>query len=156
MVLQDVVVVGYGVQKKSVVTAAISSITSENLKQQSHDRIDAVLQGMTSGVYVTQASGAPMLPPKSASAVGTINSSNPLYIVDGLAISGGIDYLNPNDIERIRCSRTQPPALSTAPAPPAVSSWSPPRRAWPARPGGIRRLLRLAKSLAETPGAQRH
>lgn len=102
MVLQDVVVVGYGVQKKSVVTAAISSITSENLKQQSHDRIDAVLQGMTSGVYVTQASGAPDASSQvRIRGVGTINSSNPLYIVDGLAISGGIDYLNPNDIERI-------------------------------------------------------
>lgn len=100
--LDDVVVIGYGVQKKSVVTAAISSITSDDLKAQSHNRIDAVLQGMTSGVLVTSSSGAP-----DASAqvrirgVGSIHGSSPLYIVDGLAISGGIDYLNPNDIERI-------------------------------------------------------
>ncbi len=95
-------VVGYGTQKKSVVTAAISSVTADKLKAQSQTRIDQVLQGMTSGVTVTSASGAP-----DASAqvrirgIGSINNSDPLYIVDGLAISGGIDYLNPNDIERI-------------------------------------------------------
>ena len=100
--VDEVVVVGYGTQKKSVVTAAISSITADDLKAQSNNRIQNVLQGMTSGVTVTAPSGAP-----DASAqvrvrgVGSINNSEPLYIVDGLAISGGIDYLNPNDIERI-------------------------------------------------------
>lgn len=102
LMLDDVVVVGYGVQKKSVVTASISSITSENLKHQSNNRIDAVLQGMTSGVTVTQSSGAPDAGSQvRIRGVGSVNSSEPLYIVDGLAISGGIDYLNPNDIERI-------------------------------------------------------
>ena len=100
--LDDVVVVGYGVQKKSVVTAAISSITEDALKHQSNNRIDAVLQGMTSGVFVTQSSGAPDASSQvRIRGVGSINDSDPLYIVDGLAISGGIDYLNPNDIERI-------------------------------------------------------
>lgn len=100
--LNDVVVVGYGVQKKSVVTAAISSITEESLKKQSNNRIDAVLQGMTSGVTVTQSSGAPDAGSQvRIRGVGSIHDSAPLYIVDGLAISGGIDYLNPNDIERI-------------------------------------------------------
>lgn len=100
--IDEIVVVGYGTQKKSVVTAAISSITADKLKTQSQNRIDQVLQGMTSGVTVTSSSGAP-----DASAqvrirgIGSIHSSDPLYIVDGLAISGGIDYLNPNDIERI-------------------------------------------------------
>lgn len=102
MMLDDVVVVGYGVQKKSVVTASISSITEDNLKLQSNNRIDAVLQGMTSGVTVTQSSGAPDASSQvRIRGIGTIHNSEPLYIVDGLAISGGIDYLNPNDIERI-------------------------------------------------------
>lgn len=57
--LDEVVVVGYGTQKKSVVTAAISSITSDDLKAQSNTRIESVLQGMTSGVTVTAPSGAP-------------------------------------------------------------------------------------------------
>lgn len=100
--LDDVVVVGYGVQKKSVVTAAISSISSENLKKQSNTRVDNVLQGMTSGVTVTQSSGAPDAGSQvRIRGVGSIHDSAPLYIVDGLAISGGIDYLNPGDIERI-------------------------------------------------------
>lgn len=100
--IDEIVVVGYGVQKKSVVTASISSITAENLKTQSNTRIDNVLQGMTSGVTITQSSGAPDASSQvRIRGVGSINGSNPLYIVDGLAISGGIDYLNPNDIERI-------------------------------------------------------
>lgn len=83
-------------------TASISSITAENLKTQSNTRIDNVLQGMTSGVTITQSSGAPDASSQvRIRGVGSINGSNPLYIVDGLAISGGIDYLNPNDIERI-------------------------------------------------------
>ena len=99
--LEETVVIGYGVQKKSVVTAAISSVTSDDLKVQSQTRLDNMLQGMTSGVQVTQNSGAP-----GASStvivrgVGSINHASPLYIVDGMP-AGSIDYINPNDIERI-------------------------------------------------------
>ena len=99
--LEETVVIGYGVQKKSVVTAAISSVTSDDLKVQSQTRVDNMLQGMTSGVQVTQNSGAP-----GASStvivrgVGSINHASPLYIVDGMP-AGSIDYINPNDIERI-------------------------------------------------------
>ena len=99
--LEDVVVVGYGVQKKSVVTAAISSITSDDLKKTAHTRVDNLLQGMTSGVTVTQTSGAPDAGSQiRIRGIGTINNSNPLYLVDGMPV-GGIDYLNPADIERI-------------------------------------------------------
>ena len=99
--LEETVVIGYGVQKKSVVTAAISSVTAEDLKVQSQNRVDNMLQGMTSGVQVTQTSGAP-----GASStvivrgIGSINHASPLYIVDGMP-AGSIDYINPNDIERI-------------------------------------------------------
>jgi len=100
--LEETVVIGYGVQKKSVVTAAISSITSDDLKSQSNTRVDNLLQGMTSGVVVTSPSGAPDAGSQvRIRGIGSINDSEPLYIVDGFAISGGIDYLNPNDIERI-------------------------------------------------------
>ena len=99
--LEETVVVGYGVQKKSVVTAAISSITSEDLKATPQTRVDNVLQGLTSGVTVTQSSGAPDAGSQvRIRGVGSINNSEPLYIIDGMP-SGGIDYLNPNDIERI-------------------------------------------------------
>ena len=99
--LEETVVIGYGVQKKSVVTASISSVTADDLKVQSQTRVDNMLQGMTSGVQVTQNSGAP-----GASStvivrgVGSINHASPLYIVDGMP-AGSIDYINPNDIERI-------------------------------------------------------
>ncbi len=100
--IEETVVVGYGVQKKSVVTAAISSITSDDLKAQSQNRIDNLLQGMTSGVVVTAPSGAPDAASQvRIRGIGSTNNSEPLYIVDGFAIGGGIDYLNPNDIERI-------------------------------------------------------
>ena len=100
--IEETVVVGYGVQKKSVVTAAISSITSDDLKSQSQTRVDNLLQGMTSGVVVTTPSGAPDAAGQvRVRGVGSINGSDPLYIIDGFAVSGGIDYLNPNDIERI-------------------------------------------------------
>ena len=100
--IDEIVVVGYGTQKKSVVTAAISSITADDLKAQSNNRIEHVLQGMTTGVTVTAPSGAPDAGAQvRIRGVGSINNSEPLYIVDGMAISGGIDYLNPNDIERI-------------------------------------------------------
>lgn len=99
--LEETVVIGYGVQKKSVVTAAISSITSEDLKATAQTRVDNVLQGMTSGVTVIQSSGAPDAGTQvRIRGIGTINNSEPLYIVDGVA-AGSIDYLNPNDIERI-------------------------------------------------------
>ncbi len=101
VMLEETVVVGYGVQKKSVVTAAISSITSDDLKATPQTRVDNVLQGLTSGVTVTQTSGAPDAGSQvRIRGVGSINGSEPLYIVDGMP-SGGIDYLNPNDIERI-------------------------------------------------------
>ena len=99
--IEETVVIGYGVQKKSVVTAAISSITSDDLKSQSNTRVDNLLQGMTSGVTVTTSSGAPDAGSQvRIRGVGTIHNSDPLYIVDGMPV-GGIDYLNPADIERI-------------------------------------------------------
>ena len=99
--LEETVVIGYGVQKKSVVTAAISSITAEDLKATAQTRVDNVLQGMTSGVTVIQSSGAPDAGAQvRIRGIGSINNSEPLYIVDGVA-AGSIDYLNPNDIERI-------------------------------------------------------
>ena len=101
-VLDDVVVVGYGTQKKSVVTAAISKVDDKTLAATAPVRVDDALKGLTSGVTVTSSTGQP-----GASAqvrirgVGTINNSDPLYIVDGMPIEGGIDYLNPQDIKSI-------------------------------------------------------
>ncbi len=100
--LSEVVVVGYGVQKKSVVTAAISSIGDETLSQTSPTNVQNALKGVTAGVTATTANGQPGSAAQiRVRGVGTINNSNPLYIVDGMPIEGGIDYLNPSDIKSI-------------------------------------------------------
>ncbi|HVV02730.1 MAG TPA: SusC/RagA family TonB-linked outer membrane protein, partial [Puia sp.] len=101
--LNDVVVVGYGTQKKSVVTGAISSVKSSDLENMPVYRLEQSLQGRTSGLTIAASSGQP----GSSSTVrirGTtsINNSDPLYVVDGVPIDvGGIDYLNQSDIESI-------------------------------------------------------
>lgn len=100
--LDEVVVIGYGVQKKSVVTAAISQISADDLKNTSTPRVDNALQGLVSGVQVTTSSGQPGASSKiRVRGTGTINNSDPLYIIDGMPVDGGIDYLNPSDIASI-------------------------------------------------------
>src|SRR5882757_3643264 len=101
--LEEIVVVGYGTQKKVNVTGSISSVKSSDLEGMPVMRVEQSLQGRTSGLTIASSSGAP----GSASTVrirGTtsINNSDPLYIVDGVPIDvGGIDYLNQSDIESI-------------------------------------------------------
>lgn len=101
-VLDEVVVVGYGVQKKSVVTAAISKVTAEDLNNTKPSRVEDALKGKVSGVQITQSSGQPGADSKvRIRGIGTINNSEPLYIVDGMAVDGGINYLNPVDIQSV-------------------------------------------------------
>ncbi len=100
--LADVVVVGYGVQKKSVVTASIAKVSADDLNGTAPVRVDNALKGLASGVTVTSASGQPGASSQvRIRGIGTINNSDPLYIVDGMPIEGGIDYLNPSDIQSI-------------------------------------------------------
>ena len=100
--LDEVVVVGYGVQKKSVVTAAIAKVSADDLSKIGSTRVDNALKGLASGVTVTSSSGQPGASSQiRVRGIGTINNSDPLYIVDGMPIEGGIDYLNPNDIQSI-------------------------------------------------------
>ena len=100
--LEETVVVGYGVQKKSVVSAAISTVGSEMLDKVGAVRVDDALKGLTPGVTVTSTSGQPGAGSQiRIRGIGTINDANPLYVVDGMPVTGGIDYLNPSDIERL-------------------------------------------------------
>jgi len=100
--LDEVVVIGYGVQKKSVVTASIAKVTAEDLEGTAPVRMDNALKGLASGVTVTSSSGQPGAAARvRVRGVGTITNSEPLYIVDGMPIEGGLDYLNPNDIASI-------------------------------------------------------
>lgn len=100
--LDEVVVIGYGVQKKSVVTAAIAKVSADDLNATAPVRVDNALKGLAAGVTVTSASGQPGAAAQiRVRGIGTINNSDPLYIVDGMPIDGGLDYLNPNDIQSI-------------------------------------------------------
>src|SRR5690554_4113450 len=100
--LDELVVVGYGVQRKSVVTAAISRVTAEELNVTRPSRVEDALKGKVSGVQITQSSGQPGSDSKvRIRGIGTVNNSDPLYIVDGMEVGGGISYLNPVDIESV-------------------------------------------------------
>jgi len=100
--LDEVVVVGYGVQKKSVVTAAIAKVSASDLANTAPVRMDNALKGLAAGVNVTSSSGQPGEAARiRIRGTGTINNSDPLYIVDGMPIEGGLDFVNPNDIESI-------------------------------------------------------
>jgi len=101
--LSEVVVIGYGTQKKTSVTSAISKVKGQDLEYMPIVRIEQALQGRTTGVTIATSSGQP----GASSTVRvrgttTINNSNPLYVVDGVPIdNGGIDYLNSEDIESL-------------------------------------------------------
>ncbi len=100
--VDEVIIVGYGVQKKSVVTAAISKVTGEELNMTRPSRIEDAMKGKVSGVQITQSSGQPGSDSKvRIRGIGTVNNSDPLYIVDGMPVDGGISYLNPADIASI-------------------------------------------------------
>ena len=101
--LNDVVVIGYGVQKKSVVTASIAKVSADDLDGKTRLRAEDALKGMAAGVNVTSASGQPgsksMIRIRG---IGTINDSNPLYIIDGMPTDqNGMESVNPGDIESI-------------------------------------------------------
>jgi TonB-linked SusC/RagA family outer membrane protein len=100
--LQEVVVVvGYGTQKKGLTTGASANFKGEDLAMLNTGSAMEALQGIAAGVSVTKNSGSPGAGTRvTIRGLGTIGNSNPLYVVDGIAV-GSIDYLNPSDIESI-------------------------------------------------------
>jgi TonB-linked SusC/RagA family outer membrane protein len=99
--LNDVVVVGYGSQRKSDVTGAISSVKAADIAKRPITQAQDALQGTTPGVVVTQSSGQPGASPFSVAVRGynSISGTNqPLYVIDGY-IGGNIESLSPGDIE---------------------------------------------------------
>jgi TonB-linked SusC/RagA family outer membrane protein len=101
--IDEVVVVGYGTQKKSLVTGAISKISNDDLKKTSDMRVTQALQGKTAGVVISSNSGQPGDQVSiRIRGIGTNGDAEPLYIIDGLPMSGaGTDFLNSNDVESI-------------------------------------------------------
>ncbi|TYP98191.1 TonB-linked SusC/RagA family outer membrane protein [Tenacibaculum adriaticum] len=99
--LNEVLIVGYGTKKRSLVTGAISSIDSKQIENSSSQRVEQVLQGKTSGVTVVSSSGSPGATAKvRIRGIGSNGNSDPLYIVDGMKVSS-IDNISPNDIANL-------------------------------------------------------
>jgi TonB-dependent starch-binding outer membrane protein SusC len=102
--LSEVVVIGYGVQKKSVATASVSTVEAKDLQGFGTARVDQILQGQVAGVTFKSSSGQP----GSAQnifirGVGTNGNNNPLIIIDGVNSNDGfLATLNPDDIESIQ------------------------------------------------------
>lgn len=100
--LSEIVVIGYGEQKKALVTGA--NIRQDGAKLQALNTSSAMeaLQGITPGVSVSRNSGQPGAGTKvRIRGIGTIANSNPLYVVDGVPVGNDINYLAPSDIESI-------------------------------------------------------
>ena len=98
---EEFVVVGYGTQQKKVVTGAISSVDADQITATPILRVEQAMQGRAAGVQVTNLSGQPgEAPTVRIRGAGTTGNAEPLYVVDGMVV-GGIDYLNPGDIESI-------------------------------------------------------
>ena len=99
--LDEVVVIGYGTQRKSDLTGALASISSKDIKNYAVSNASELLTGKAAGVFVAASSGQP-----GSDAVirvrglGTVNDNNPLYVVDGQFMDN-ISSLNPSDIERM-------------------------------------------------------
>ncbi|MCH3985986.1 MAG: TonB-dependent receptor plug domain-containing protein [Prevotella sp.] len=99
--LNELVVIGYGTQRKSDLTGSLASISSKDIKDYPVSNVSNLLAGKAAGVYVSTSSGQP-----GASAVvrirglGTVNDNTPLYVVDGQFMDN-INNLNPDDIEHI-------------------------------------------------------
>jgi len=101
--LEEVVVIGYGVVRKSDLTGSVSSVSNKQFKDQPVKRVEDILQGRTPGVEVTTLSGMPGQDIKvRVRGTTSINkSSDPLYVVDGIVSSSGLEGLNPSDIQSI-------------------------------------------------------
>lgn len=99
--LDELVVIGYGVQKKSDITGSISSVAGKDINNQPVASALQALQGRAAGVNIIQNTGAPGSKTTiKVRGTGTINDADPLYVVDGFIVDN-IDYLNPNDIENV-------------------------------------------------------
>lgn len=100
--LDEVVVVGYGTMRKKDVTGAVSSVRTEDITKNATSNVIQAIAGKMSGVQVVQNSGTPGGDVSILiRGVGTINDASPLYVIDGVPVSGGMWYLNPNDVESI-------------------------------------------------------
>ena len=98
--LNQVVVVGYGTQRKIDVTGSISSVKGVEINKQSSQNAVSSLQGKVAGVQITNNGGPGSSPQVRIRGVGSLTATDPLYVIDGTIVSD-LSFLNPNDIESI-------------------------------------------------------
>ena len=99
--LDEIIVIGYGTQKKKLNTGATVNVKGEDIQNRNTSTAMDALKGMSPGVTIIQNSGVPGAGNKvTIRGTGTIGNSSPLFIVDGVAV-GDIDYLSPSDIESV-------------------------------------------------------
>ena len=101
--LDEVVVVGYGSVKKSDLTGSVSQVKTETLEAAPVFNMEQALKVGASGVRVSQNSGTPgsRIEVRIRGGNSLIGDNQPLYVVDGFPVTGGIDFLNPSDIESV-------------------------------------------------------
>ena len=101
-ILDQVVVVGYGVQKKADLTGSVAIVNADELKRVSHSNISSMLEGKVAGVQITT-DGQPGADPNvRIRGLGTFGSTAPLYVIDGVPMGTTIRDFSPNDIETIQ------------------------------------------------------
>lgn len=102
--VDEVVVVGYGTQKKSDLTGSVAVVNPEELTRSASPSLETALQGKVAGVNIVRTSGSPGAGANiRIRGIGTINNNAPLYIVDGIQETEfGINAINPDDIESIQ------------------------------------------------------
>jgi TonB-linked SusC/RagA family outer membrane protein len=99
--LEEVVVVGYGVQKKKLITGATVQVTGDDIQKLSTTSVLTALQSQTPGVTIVQNNGQPGSGYiVNIRGIGTIGDSKPLYVIDGVA-GGDLNHISPSDIESI-------------------------------------------------------
>ena len=100
--LEQVVVVGYGTQKKADLTGSVSIVNAEELKRVSNSNISTMLEGKVAGVQITSDGQPGADPSVRIRGVGSFGSTAPLYVVDGVPMGTTIRDFSPNDIETIQ------------------------------------------------------
>jgi len=102
MSLQQIVVVGYGTQKRKDLTGSVSSVSADQIAKVPVTTLDQAMQGRSAGVQVTNNDGAPGGGVQvQIRGIGSLGTNDPLYVVDGYPISGGVNTINPSDIATI-------------------------------------------------------
>ena len=100
--LEQVVVVGYGTQKKADLTGSVSVVNADELKRVSHSNISSMLEGKVAGVQITTDGQPGADPSVRIRGIGSFGSTAPLYVIDGVPMGTTIRDFSPNDIETIQ------------------------------------------------------